>query len=115
MRIVREEIFGPVIVIQKFKDEKDAIQIANDTDYGLAGSVFTKEQGKAIRIIKKIRAGITWVNTYHLSSVQSPWGGYKTSGIGRSLGKYGLNEYQETKQINISINPERLDWFDGNK
>ncbi len=104
MRIVREEIFGPVIVIQKFKDEKDAIQIANDTDYGLAGSVFTKEQGKAIRIIKKIRAGITWVNTYHLSSVQSPWGGYKTSGIGRSLGKYGLNEYQETKQINISIN-----------
>lgn len=115
MRIVREEIFGPVIVIQKFKDEKDAIQIANDTDYGLAGAVFTKDQAKAIRIIKKIRAGITWVNTYHLSSVQSPWGGYKTSGIGRSLGKYGLDEYQETKQINLSMNPERLDWFEGNK
>ncbi|WP_080874056.1 aldehyde dehydrogenase family protein [Oceanobacillus timonensis] len=115
MRIVREEIFGPVIVIQTFKDEEEAIHVANDTDYGLAGAVFSTDQAKAVRVIKKVRAGITWVNNYHLSSVQSPWGGYKTSGIGRSLGKYGLDEYQETKQINISMNPERSDWFDGEK
>lgn len=115
MRIVREEIFGPVVVIQTFKEEEDAIHLANDTDYGLAGAVFSQDQAKAIRVIKKVRAGITWVNNYHLSSVQSPWGGYKTSGIGRSLGKYGLDEYQETKQINISMNAEQLDWFEGKK
>lgn len=111
MRIVIEEIFGPVVVIQKFKDEADAISIANDTEYGLAGGVFTSDQNKAMRVIKKMRAGITWVNTYHLTNVQAPWGGYKQSGTGRSLGPYGLDEYQETKQININMNPEPTEWF----
>lgn len=112
MRIVREEIFGPVVTIQAFKDEAEAIQAANATDYGLAGAVFSGDQAKAMRVIKKVRAGITWVNAYHLTDVQAPWGGYKTSGIGRSLGSYGLEEYQETKQINVHTNPQMIDWFE---
>ncbi|MBP1948369.1 aldehyde dehydrogenase family protein [Virgibacillus litoralis] len=112
MRIVREEIFGPVVTIQKFQDEEEAIKIANDTDFGLAGSVFSADQNKALRVIKKVRAGITWLNAYHLTNIQAPWGGYKQSGIGRSLGTYGLDEYQETKQININLAPKPIHWFD---
>ncbi|WP_066073556.1 aldehyde dehydrogenase family protein [Neobacillus soli] len=112
MRIVREEIFGPVVTIQKFKDEEEAIKIANDSEYGLAGAVFSKDQNKAIRVIKKVRAGITWVNAYHLTTIQAPWGGYKQSGIGRSLGTYGLDEYQEIKQININLDPKPIHWFE---
>lgn len=112
MRIVQEEIFGPVVTIQKFKDEAEAIALANDTAYGLAGAVFSTDHHKAIRVIKKVRAGITWVNTYHLTDNQSPWGGYKQSGIGRSLGTYGLNEYQEVKQINIKLDKELSQWFE---
>lgn len=112
MRIVREEIFGPVVAIQKFTDEEEAVKIANDTEYGLAGAVFSTDQNKALRVIKRVRAGITWVNAYHLTNIQAPWGGYKQSGIGRSLSTYGLDEYQETKQININLAPEPVRWFD---
>lgn len=112
MRIVREEIFGPVVTIQRFKDEEEAIKIANDTEYGLAGAVFSTDQNKALRVIKKVRAGITWVNAYHLTTIQAPWGGYKQSGIGRSLSTYGLDEYQETKQINVNLDPKPICWFD---
>ncbi|ASS96509.1 aldehyde dehydrogenase family protein [Peribacillus simplex] len=111
MRIVQEEIFGPVVVIQKFKDEAEAIKLANDTDYGLAGGVFTNDGAKGLRVIKKVRAGITWVNDYHPTYVEAPWGGYKQSGIGRSLGKYGLDEYQEIKQININLDVKPVGWF----
>jgi betaine-aldehyde dehydrogenase len=111
MKIVQEEIFGPVVVIQTFKDEKEAIQLANDTEYGLAGSVFTNDGAKALRVIKKLRAGITWVNTYHFTFNEAPWGGYKQSGIGRGLGTFGLEEFQEVKQININLQVEPIGWF----
>jgi betaine-aldehyde dehydrogenase len=111
MRIVQEEIFGPVVTIQMFKDEKEAIELANGVDFGLAGAVFTKDGARAMRVIKKLRAGITWVNTYHPAFVEAPWGGYKQSGIGRSLGRYGLEEFQETKQININLNVQPTGWF----
>jgi betaine-aldehyde dehydrogenase len=111
MRIVKEEIFGPVVVVQKFKDEEEAIRLANDSDYGLAGAVFSTDSNKALRVIQKVRSGITWVNAYHLTNIQAPWGGYKHSGIGRSIGTYGLDEYQETKQINVNLNPQPLHWF----
>ncbi|MGG2089931.1 aldehyde dehydrogenase family protein [Priestia aryabhattai] len=111
MKIVQEEIFGPVVVIQTFKDEKEAIKFANDTEYGLAGSVFTKDGAKALRVIKKLRAGITWINTYHFTFNEAPWGGYKQSGIGRGLGTFGLEEFQEVKQINISLQVEPIGWF----
>ncbi|MDN4493061.1 aldehyde dehydrogenase family protein [Ureibacillus aquaedulcis] len=111
MTIVREEIFGPVVTIQKFSTEEEAVRLANDTDFGLAGGVFSNDGAKALRVIKQVRAGITWVNDYHPTYVEAPWGGYKQSGIGRSLGKYSLEEFQEVKQINIRLNVEPVGWF----
>jgi betaine-aldehyde dehydrogenase len=111
MRIVQEEIFGPVLVVQTFKDEADAIKIANDTIYGLAGAVFTSDIAKAHRVIKKLRAGITWINTYHPTYNEAPWGGYKQSGIGRELGTYGYEAYTEVKQVNVNLAVEPSGWF----
>lgn len=115
MRIVQEEIFGPVVVIQRFKDEQEAIELANGTDYGLAGGVFTVDGAKAMRVIRKLRAGITWINSYHPTYNEAPWGGYKQSGIGRSLGTFGLEEFQEIKQININLEVEPIGWFANKK
>jgi betaine-aldehyde dehydrogenase len=111
MRIVREEIFGPVLSVQLFDDEAEAVRLANDTIYGLAGGVFTSDVAKGMRVLQKLRAGITWLNTYHPTFNEAPWGGYKQSGSGRELGTYGLDAYQETKQININLNPQRLGWY----
>jgi betaine-aldehyde dehydrogenase len=111
MRIVKEEIFGPVLVIQTFEDEADAIRLANDSIYGLAGAVFTQDIGKAHRVIRKLRAGITWINTYHPTYNEAPWGGYKQSGIGRELGTYGYDAYTEVKQINVNLDVAPSGWF----
>ncbi len=111
MRIVREEIFGPVLVVQLFDTEADAVRIANDTVYGLAGGVFTRDGARGLRVLRQLRAGITWLNTYHPTFNEAPWGGYKQSGWGRELGTYGLDEYLETKQINLALNPAKLGWF----
>jgi len=113
MAIVREEIFGPVLVVQTFKDEAEAIQLANDSDYGLAGAVFTNDGAKAQRVIRKLRAGITWINAYHPTFNEAPWGGYKQSGIGRELGTFGLEAFQEVKQVNINLNVQPTGWFKG--
>ena len=109
--IEKEEIFGPVVVIQKFNDEEEAIKLANGTVYGLAGGVFTSDGAKGLRVVKKLRSGITWVNSYHPTYNEAPWGGYKQSGIGRSLGTFGLEEFQEIKQININLQVEPIGWF----
>jgi betaine-aldehyde dehydrogenase len=111
MRIVREEIFGPVLVVQTFRDEAEAIALANDTIYGLAGGVFTSDAAKALRVVRAIRAGITWINTYHPTYNEAPWGGYKQSGIGRELGTYGYDAYTEVKQINVNLAVEPSGWF----
>jgi betaine-aldehyde dehydrogenase len=113
MKIVREEIFGPVQVVQLFDTEDEALRLANDTIYGLAGGVFTGDQGKGLRVLRGLRAGITWLNTYHPTFNEAPWGGYKQSGLGRELGTFGLDAYLETKQININLVPQRLNWFSG--
>ncbi|TYP70659.1 aldehyde dehydrogenase family protein [Paenibacillus methanolicus] len=113
MRIVREEIFGPVLVVQTFKDEAEAIRLANDTIYGLAGAVFTNNGAKAQRVARKLRAGITWINTYHPTYNEAPWGGYKQSGIGRELGTFGYEAYTEVKQINTNLQVEPLGWYRG--
>ncbi|MGA7094977.1 MAG: aldehyde dehydrogenase family protein, partial [Candidatus Cybelea sp.] len=111
MRIVQEEIFGPVLVVQTFDSEAEAIALANDTIYGLAGAVFTQDISKAHRVIRKMRAGITWINTYHPTYNEAPWGGYKQSGIGRELGTYGYDAYTEVKQINVNLDVEPSGWF----
>ncbi|WP_400162684.1 aldehyde dehydrogenase family protein [Brevibacillus sp. TJ4] len=112
MRIVQDEIFGPVLVIQRFSDEAEAIRMANDTPYGLAGGVFTQDGAKALRVIKKLRAGITWINCFNPTYNEAPWGGYKQSGIGRALGTYGYEEYTEVKQININLQVQPTGWFE---
>jgi betaine-aldehyde dehydrogenase len=111
MRIVREEIFGPVLVVQTFTDEADAIRLANDSVYGLAGAVFTTDSARAHRVVRKLRAGITWINAYHPTYNEAPWGGYKQSGIGRELGTYGFEAYTEVKQINVNLAVEPSGWF----
>ncbi len=112
MRIVQEEVFGPVLAVQKFHDEKEAIALANHTVYGLAGGVFTNDISKGMRVIKAVRAGITWINAYHPTFAEAPWGGYKQSGIGRELGTFGLDEYTEVKQININLSSDKVGWFE---
>lgn len=112
MRIVKEEIFGPVLVVEKFKDEEEAVQKANDSIYGLAAAVFTEDMDRARRVVSKLRAGITWINSYHLGYIDSPWGGYKQSGIGRSLGVAGLEHFMELKQINIHQKAKPVGWYE---
>lgn len=112
MTIVKEEIFGPVCSIVTFKTEEEAIKLANDTEYGLAGAVFSKDSAKALRVMKEIRAGILWVNCCEPTFNQAPWGGYKMSGIGRELGVFGIEEYQETKQVNIALETGPIGWYE---
>jgi betaine-aldehyde dehydrogenase len=111
MRVVQEEIFGPVLAVQTFRDESDAIALANDTVYGLAGAVFTQDGARAHRVVRKLRAGITWINAYHPTYNEAPWGGYKQSGIGRELGTYGYEAYTEVKQINVNLDVAPSGWF----
>ena len=110
--IVKEEIFGPVVTIQTFKTEEEAIALANDTIYGLAGAVFSTDGARALRVMKEIRAGITWINCYNPTFNEAPWGGYKMSGYGRELGIHGLEEYQEVKQVNINLAPGKIGWYE---
>ena len=111
MDIVREEIFGPVVAVQTFRTEAEAVALANDTRYGLAGGVFTSDGARALRVMKEIRAGVTWINCYNPTFNEAPWGGYKMSGYGRDLGVDGLREYQQVKQVNINLNPGPVGWY----
>jgi betaine-aldehyde dehydrogenase len=110
-RIAREEIFGPVASVISFDDEKDALKIANDSPFGLAAAVWTRDIFKAFRVVKSLRAGIVWVNHMQPTYVEAPWGGYKQSGFGRELGPSGIEEYLETKQVHINLNEQPIGWY----
>src|SRR5215467_2867640 len=110
-RIAREEIFGPVASVIPFDDEKDALKISNDSPYGLAAAVWTRDIFKAFRVVKSLRAGIVWVNHMQPTYVEAPWGGYKQSGFGRELGPWGIEEYLETKQVHINLSEQPIGWY----
>ena len=110
-RIAREEIFGPVAAVIPFENEADALRIANDTHYGLAAAVWTRDIFKAFRMVKTLRAGIVWVNHMQPTYVEAPWGGYKQSGYGRELGPWGIEEYLETKQVFVNLDEAPIGWY----
>jgi aldehyde dehydrogenase (NAD+) len=106
MRIAREEVFGPVLSIIPFEDEDDAVRIANDTIYGLAAGIWTKDLRRALSLPDRLRAGTVWVNTYRAVSFMAPFGGYKASGIGRESGQCAIDEYLQTKCVWINLADE---------
>jgi betaine-aldehyde dehydrogenase len=109
--IAREEIFGPVMSVIPFDREEDALRIANDTHYGLAAAVWTRDIFKALRTVRALRAGIVWVNHMQPAPVEAPWGGFKQSGFGRELGPWGLDEYLEVKQVYINLDEKPIGWY----
>jgi 5-carboxymethyl-2-hydroxymuconic-semialdehyde dehydrogenase len=111
--ILTQEVFGPVLTLQTFEDEDEAVALANDSIYGLAGAVWTADDAKADRVAARLRMGTVWINDYHPYVAQAEWGGYKQSGIGRELGEAGLEEYRETKHIWRNLKPAPQGWFTG--
>lgn len=113
MRIVQEEVFGPVITIERFTTEEEVVERANDTIYGLSAGFWTRDADRIERMTKALRFGTVWANDFNVYFVQAPWGGYKQSGLGRELGKIGLEEYTEVKHIYRNHATKPINWFGG--
>jgi aldehyde dehydrogenase len=111
MRIFQEEIFGPVLSVTKFKDDEEALSIANDSLYGLGAGVWTRDGTRAYRFGRAIQAGRVWTNCFHLYPAHAAFGGYKQSGIGRETHKMMLDHYQQTKNLLVSYSPKALGFF----
>jgi len=103
MKIAQEEIFGPVMSILKFKEIDEVVERANNSMYGLAAAVWTRDIGKAYAIANRVRAGTVWVNCFNVFDAAAPFGGFKQSGIGRELGEYGLQQYTEVKTVTVKM------------
>jgi betaine-aldehyde dehydrogenase len=110
-RIAREEIFGPVMSVIPFDDEAEALRLANDSHYGLAAAVWSRDIFKCLRMVRRLQAGIVWVNHMQPTYVEAPWGGYKMSGIGRELGPWGAEEYLQVKQVHINLGEQPIGWY----
>ncbi len=115
MRIVQEETFGPIVTVERFETEAEAIRLGNDTDYGLAGAVWTSDRALAHRVAGRLRHGTIWINDFGPYLPQAEWGGFKLSGTGRELGPSGLAEYREAKHVYENTAPEPAYWFAGTK
>ncbi len=115
MRVVREEVFGPVLTVERFTTEDEAVELGNDTTYGLAGAVWTADASRAQRVAGRLRHGTVWINDYNTYLPQAEWGGFKQSGIGRELGPTGLDEYREAKHIWQNTAPGPTGWFGGSE
>ncbi|MEU6220377.1 aldehyde dehydrogenase family protein [Streptomyces sp. NPDC047022] len=113
MKVVREEVFGPVLTVETFRTEDEAVALANDTEYGLAGAVWTADQGRARRVAGRLRHGTVWINDFHPYLPQAEWGGFGKSGVGRELGPAGLAEYREAKHVYQNLAPSPVRWFAG--
>jgi len=111
MRIAQEEIFGPVLCVIPYRTVDDAIRMANESIYGLAGGVWSRDIDRAVAVANQLRTGTVWINDYHILSAEAPFGGYKQSGIGRELGRYGLDEYLEVKHIHVALENRRENRF----
>jgi len=113
MRIVQEETFGPIVTVERFETEDEAVMLGNDTDYGLAGGVWTADRAKAHRVAGRLRHGTVWINDFGPYLPQAEWGGFKLSGSGRELGPAGLAEYREAKHVYENTAPAAQYWFSG--
>ncbi|MCL7424413.1 aldehyde dehydrogenase family protein [Streptomyces sp. YS415] len=113
MKVVREEVFGPVLTVETFRTEDEAVALANDTEYGLAGAVWTADAGRARRVAGRLRHGTVWINDFHPYLPQAEWGGFGKSGVGRELGPAGLAEYRESKHVYQNLAPKPVRWFAG--
>jgi aldehyde dehydrogenase len=111
MRVFQEEIFGPVLAVTTFRDEADALRIANDTLYGLGAGVWTRDGNRAFRMGRAIKAGRVWTNCYHLYPAGAAFGGYKISGVGRETHKMALEHYSQTKNLLVSYSTRPLGFF----
>jgi len=111
MRVAREEIFGPVLSIIPFSDESEAVEIGNASPYGLASGIWTRDLSRAMRLIRAMRTGVVWVNTYRMVAAQGPFGGMKDSGFGRERGEQGLLEFTTTKNVMIDFSDDKRDPF----
>lgn len=111
LEIVQEETFGPMITVERFAAEEEAVQRANSTIYGLSAGFWTRDCHRIHRLSRQLRFGTVWVNDFNVYFTQAPWGGFKQSGLGRELGRQGLEEYTELKHIYQNHNPQRLHWF----